>query len=162
MIWLQKNPVIQVLLLPILFSYYLRNINVSKTTICRKNQCLTTWDKAMRNTHACELTPLHKAHISFSSTSSALILVSEHNRTRNNSMKDKPLLLGLTSLWMALWGFQSVRQNPFWPQSLERTTATESALLDEKKSLECKIHNFTGVMSGTFSLPEMKRGQCWA
>lgn len=127
-----------------------------------KNQCLTTWDKAMRNTHAYELTPLHKAHISFSSTSSALILVSEHNRTRNNSMKDKPLLLGLTSLWMALWGFQSVRQNPFWPQSLERTTATESVLLDEKKSLECKIHNFTGVMSRTLSLPEMKRGQCWA
>lgn len=40
---------------------------------------------------------LHKASISFSSIPSTLILLSEHNKTCSNSMKDKPLIFGLTS-----------------------------------------------------------------
>lgn len=53
----------------------------------------------------------------------------------------------------ALWGFQLVRYNLFWPHSLERTTATESVVSDENGE-ECKCKAITEVVDMRFSLPK--------
>lgn len=160
-----------ILLLLILFSYHLEYVHVWKATVCPKDQCLTTWDKGMRNMSACELTPLHKACISCPSISNTLILLSEHNRTCSNSMKDKPLNFRFDFFFveMILWdvifidgsmGLPICQTESFWPQNLERSTVTESKLSDQKKP-KIQMQKLTEVMSRTFSLPKMERGQCW-
>lgn len=143
--WLQKKSNYTILLLLILFSYYLEYVHVWKAAVCPKDQCLTTWDKAMKNMHACKLTPLHKASISFPSISNTLILLSEHNRTCSNSMKDKPLNFRFDFFFveMVLWGVIFIdgslglpicQIESFWPQNLERSTVTESKLSDQKEA----------------------------
>lgn len=116
---------------------------------------------------ACELTPLHKACISCPSISNTLILLSEHNRTCSNSMKDKPLNFRFDFFFveMILWdvifidgsmGLPICQIESFWPQNLERSTVTESKLSDQKKP-KIQMQNLTEVMSRMFSLPKMER-----